>query len=78
MAVWQILKAGSPTKAELFDDGDLAVPGDEAFSTDAIRAHVQSLGKNADGFNYVGPTTPPPAPAEPPAEDPPAEDISGD
>jgi hypothetical protein len=56
MAQWQIMKSGAPTTSPLFDDGDAAQPGDDGFSTDAVKAHVATLGAAADGFNYVGPS----------------------
>jgi hypothetical protein len=43
----------------IFDDGLPAVPGDAAFSTDAVKAHVASLGAAVDGYNYVGVSQPP-------------------
>jgi hypothetical protein len=63
MAIWQIMKAGVPLADTsvvpainlLFDDGGLAQPGDDGFSTAAITAHLATLGAAADGFNYVGP-----------------------
>lgn len=54
MAIWQMMKSGKPTTADLFDDGAPQAPGDDGFSTDAVKAHVASLGSAADGFNYVG------------------------
>lgn len=56
MARWQIMKSGKPTDAPLFGDGGTAQPGEEGFSTDAVIAHVATLGAEADGFNYVGPS----------------------
>lgn len=64
MAVWQIMKGGKPTTRALFDDGGAAAPGDEDTETftAAVKAFVASLGPNqADGYNYVGLSPPPPA-----------------
>jgi hypothetical protein len=63
MAIWQTMKGGVPLADTsvvpatnlLFDDGGLAQPGVDGFSTAAIMAHVATLGAVADGFNYVGP-----------------------
>lgn len=52
MAVWQITKNNAPT-GENFDDGQPENPWDEGFSTDAVKAHADSLGAN-HGYNYVG------------------------
>lgn len=51
---WQLLKNSVPIEDPLFDDGIQASPGDEDFSTDAVKAHVAASGGTSDGFNYVG------------------------
>jgi hypothetical protein len=51
--VWQIMLGELPT-GDIFDDGAVEQPGDENFSTQAVRDHVAALGAAADGFNYVG------------------------
>lgn len=56
MAQWQIMKSGKPTDDPLFDDNGTAQSGEDGFSTDAVKAHVATLGAAADGFNYVGPS----------------------
>jgi hypothetical protein len=56
MSKWQMMKAGEPTVHPIFDDGGTAQPGEDGFSTDAVKAHVATLGDEADGFNYVGPS----------------------
>lgn len=53
MALWQIMKSGVPTGA-IYDDGGTARPGEAAFSTDAVVAHLATLGEAGDGFNFVG------------------------
>lgn len=51
MAQWQILdKAGVPLSAPHYDDGLLPDPGDEDFTTAAVKAQL----KAGQGFNYVG------------------------
>lgn len=57
MAKWQITKKGVPIKADHFDDGDLARPGDESFSREAAVAEAKKQG--GDGVNYVGASEPP-------------------
>jgi hypothetical protein len=57
MGVWQIMKSELPVADDpLFDDGHPDLPGEPAFSTAEVAAHVQGLGSAADGFNYVGPS----------------------
>lgn len=58
MAIWQIMKAGQPTKDDMFDDGLQDAPGAETFSIDAVKAEAARL--KGDGWNYVGPSPVPP------------------
>lgn len=53
MALWQITKEGAPTGV-LFDDRQVARPGDEEFTVELAAAEAQRL--KAGGFNYVGPS----------------------
>lgn len=53
MALWQITKEGVPTGV-LFDDRQVARPGDEEFTVELAAAEAQRL--KADGLNYVGPS----------------------
>jgi hypothetical protein len=62
MAIWQIMKAGvpqvepnsTPPATWFFDDGAATQPGDDGFTTDAVKSYVATLGAAGDGFNYVG------------------------
>lgn len=55
MAQWQIVGRDGGAQPETFDDGLPGGPGDEGFTTDAVRAECDRRGKGLS-FNYMGPS----------------------
>jgi hypothetical protein len=52
MSIWQFMDVnGLPTKDPQFDDGIMATPGNEGFSTATVTAAIPP---GAKSFNYIG------------------------